>query len=518
MLTCMIDAYERRDVATVDIPGAFLQTKMPEEDRAVHVVLDGRMAELLAKISPDDYQEFVHQHRGQSHIYCKLNVSLYGTLKAALLFWKKLSAYLEDQGFTVNPYDWCVANKMIGGKQCTIVWHVDDLKISHVDSSVVDGIIENLRSEFGRVGDLTVNRGMVHDFLGMKLDFSEEGTFVVDMEQYFNEMLPDLPDDMNGTAATPAAEHLFKTRDDVPKLDEEHAALFHRVTAQLLFASQRARPDLRTVISFLTKRVQAPDEDDYKKLARAIKYVRRTKFLRLKIEAHRLDQNHWFIDGAFAVHQDMKSHTGAYMTFGKGMLDGSSKAQKINTTSSTEAEVVAMHDNMPAILWTMYFMEGQGYPLKPSVVHQDNQSAILLGTNGRGSSGKRTRHMNIRYFFVADVQERKQITMEYCPTDEMIGDFFTKPLQGGKFRRFRNIIMNITDDEYGPVDVDELMRIHQIKMENKNEVKDIINESQSDQIKSQPLQDSQECVGGKIQQVNKMPSYSDVVRGENQAS
>eukprot|EP00984_Skeletonema_dohrnii_P020591 scaffold10074_cov94-Skeletonema_dohrnii-CCMP3373.AAC.1 len=87
---------------------------------------------------------------------------------------------------------------------------------------------------------------------------------------------------MDGTAVSPAAEHLFKTRDDAPKLDEERAVLFHRVTAQLLFASQRARPDLRTAVSFLTKRVQSPDEDDYKKLARAIKYVRRTKFLSLK--------------------------------------------------------------------------------------------------------------------------------------------------------------------------------------------------------------------------------------------
>ena len=125
-------------------------------------------------------------------------------------------------------------------------------------------------------------------------------------------------------------------------------------------------------------------------------------------------------------------------------------------------------------------------PMEPSVVHQDNQSAMLLGTNGKGSSGKRTRHMNIRYFFVADVQERKQIVMEYCPTDEMIGDFFTKPLQGAKFRRFRNIIMNITEDENGPVNIDEIMEIHYKKM-------------QQGLIEPAPAQntalDSQECVG-----------------------
>lgn len=205
------------------------------------------------------------------------------------------------------------------------------------------------------------------------------------------------------------------------------------------------------------------------------------------------------------------------MTFGKGMVNGTSSAQKINTTSSTEAEVVAVHDNMPAILWTRYFMEEQGYPLKPSVVHQDNQSAMLLETNGKGSSGKRTRHMNIRYFFVADVQERKQITMEYCPTDEMIGDFFTKPLQGAKFRRFRNIIMNITHDEYGPVDVDELMKIHQEKMQNRNETKNNDIESKDDQCNTLPPKDSQECVGDEIQQDDKTVSWSDVVRGRQVA-
>ena len=73
--------------------------------------------------------------------------------------------------------------------------------------------------------------------------------------------------------------------------------------------------------------------------------------------------------------------------------------------------------------------------------------------------------MNIRYFFVADVAKRKHITIKYCPTDEMIGDFFTKPLGGAKFRRFRNIIMNCSYDEHGPVDVDALMEVHQKRME-----------------------------------------------------
>ena len=253
----------------------------------------------------------------------------------------------------------------------------------------------------------------------------------------------------------------------------------------------------------MTKRVKSPDEDDYKKLARAIKYIRRTKFLRLTIEATYLDQNHWFIDGAFAVHDNMRSHTGAYMTFGKGMVDGSCTGQKINTTSSTEAEIVAVHDNMGAILWARYFLDAQGYPLKPSEIHQDNLSSMLLKTNGRGSSGKRTRHMNIRYFFVADVQRRNHVNIVHCPTDEMIGDFFTKPLGGSKFRRFRNIIMNIDHDEYGAVDVDELTSIHNAKMAKRIEMRthhaedncELMSKTEHQKMSKDNDTGSQECVG-----------------------
>ena len=136
---------------------------------------------------------------------------------------------------------------------------------------------------------------------------------------------------------------------------------------------------------------------------------------------------------------------------------GHPTSKKINTTSSTEAEVVGVHDNMPVVLWTRYFLQEQGYPLKPSILHQDNQSSVLLENNGRASIGKRKRHMNIRYFFLSDCVKRGHNVIRYFPNDDMIGDFFTKPLQGSKFRRFRIIIMNCSYGEYGPVNIDKIL-------------------------------------------------------------
>ena len=97
------------------------------------------------------------------------------------------------------------------------------------------------------------------------------------------------------------------------------------------------------------------------------------------------------------------------------------------------------------VLWTRYFLEAQGYLIGKNVVYQDNMSTMLLEKNGRASSGKKTKHINVRYFFVTDRIKSKEVSVEYCPTDEMVGDYFTKPLQGLKFREFRRAILNLQD-------------------------------------------------------------------------
>ena len=259
-------------------------------------------------------------------------------------------------------------------------------------------------------------------------------------------MLTGLPDDMDGIATTPAAEHLFKTNDTPTYLSDEDAMFFHHNVAKLLFLCKRARPDLQTAVAFLSTQVKHPDQDDNKKLARAMKYLRKTITLPLTLEVDDLQLVHWWIDGTFATHRDMRSHTGGAMSLGKGVIYGTSTRQKLNTRSSTEAELVAVDDCMSQILWTRYFLAAQGYNINDCVVYQDNKSAILLEENGQASSSKQTRHINIRYYFVADRANCGEIKLRYCPTTEMLGDYFTKPLQGGLFTKFRDRILNLQAD------------------------------------------------------------------------
>jgi hypothetical protein len=113
----------------------------------------------------------------------------------------------------------------------------------------------------------------------------------------------------------------------------------------------------------------------------------------------------------------------------------------LNTKSSTESELVGVDDMMPIMLWTCYFLLSQGYGTVENLLLQDNKSSILLEKNGKASSGKRTRHINIQYFFITDQVNMKEISIGWCPTKKMVADFMTKPLQGSHFRNLRDYIM-----------------------------------------------------------------------------
>jgi len=133
------------------------------------------------------------------------------------------------------------------------------------------------------------------------------------------------------------------------------------------------------------------------------------------------------------------------MSSGKGSMYSILVRQKLNTKSSAEAKLVGVDDAMPMALWTRYFLKTQGYKAANNKMYQDNMSSMLMEKNGRASSGKQTRHINMRCFFVADRIRSQEVSLEHCPTDEMVADCFTKPLQGMTFCKFRKAMLNLDD-------------------------------------------------------------------------
>jgi len=294
-------------------------------------------------------------------------------------------------------------------------------------------------------------RGHTHDYLGMTFDFSIPNTVKVYMKDYVANMLDEFPIHLtkDDVAPTPAAADLFAQPQSVP-LPKDQADIYHTFVAKGLFLCKRARPDTQTTISALCTRVKAPTQDDWCKLLRYLRYLNATRGDELILSADDLRILKWYVDVGFAIHPDFKSHTGGNLTFGKGCPITLSRKQRLNTRSSTNSELVGGDDMSQMILWTDSFMDAQGYPVKDNILYQDNKSTILLLNNGKQSSSKRTRAINIRYFFLTDQIQKGKLRVAYCPTGSMVADFHSKPLQGTLFKSFKRQILG--QDAISPPD------------------------------------------------------------------
>ena len=442
-LCATVDAHEEHDVMTNDIPNAFIQAQLPrwkDGEECILLKITGVLIDFLLELAPEVYGPSVVFEDGKRVLYLQVLRGLYGMLTSALLWYRKFRSDLEGEGYEFNPYDPCVCNKMIDGKQHTVRFHVDDCKSSHVDPKVNDMFYDWLNRLYGHHGEVTVTRGPIHEYLGMTFDFYEKGIVKVDMIPYMNAMVDDFSEQIKDAAKTPAADDVFAegTGATLPKEKKEE---FHTFMAKGIFACKRCRPDIHTATTALCTRVSKPIESDWDKLVRLLKYINGTRNDKLILSADDLSIIKWHVDASFAVHLDFKSHTGAVMSYGRGMPISMSRKQKLNTHSSTEAELVGPDDAMTLILWTKYFMEAQGYAISRNELGQDNKSAILLENNGKRSSSERTRAINICYFFITDQIEKGNIVVEYYPTGDMVADFMSKPLQGKLFEKFKCRIM-----------------------------------------------------------------------------
>jgi hypothetical protein len=438
MLSCVIDANERRHVVTADIEGAYLAVDIDEE---VIIELDQVLADVLTSVDSSKYSQYVHEHNGSSKMYLKLNKALYGCVQSARLFYNHLSNTLNSFGFVANPYDKCVFNKVINDVQCTVLIYVDDIKISSTDIESINTVVKELTRVYKKVN---VNNGQLQSYLGMTIDYTENGTVKFSMDEMIQECLGAFGESLESMAAkTPAANHLFAVNEDCEKLSEQLREKFHSIVAKLLYVAKRVRPDILTAISFLSRRVRVADMDDWKKLKRLLSYLNGSKHLKLRLTALSMNVIECYVDASFAIHDDMKGHTGSIITMGgsKGAVFAKSTKQRIVAKSSTEAELVAVSDSLPQVIWTRNFLKEQGYDIPQAILYQDNQSCIMLSEKGKTVS-QRTRHINIRYFFIQDRVATGEVKLVYKRTEDMLADFFTKPLQGSLFLKHRKDIMN----------------------------------------------------------------------------
>ena len=348
-------------------------------------------------------------------------------------------------GFKLNEYDKCIANKTINGKQCTVAWYVDDNFVSHVEKKVVDDILDKMKEKFG---DLKITRGKKHTFLGINFEFTDDKKLAIDMFEHLGESIELFGEELLGKVTSCAAKGLTEVDSKSQRLDTKRSKLFHSVVAKLLFISKRARPDIEPTVNFLCTRVTKSTEQDWLKLKRLLTFIKNTINDKRYIGMKGMGEIFTWVDAAYGVYDDMRSRTGGTMSFGLGVIHCKTSRQKLNTKSSTEAEVVGVSDYLPYNIWMTLFLKEQGMTIYKNILYQDNQSAMKMERNGRESCTGNSRHIDIRYFFVKDRVAKGEVEIIYCPTEQMLADYFTKPLQGSLFNKFRRVIMG-----YDPISI-----------------------------------------------------------------
>jgi histone deacetylase 1/2 len=432
-------------VSTGDITGAYLKAFMPD-DTYIYMYLDPIVSAITITVDPS----YANYLREDGKILVKLIRALYGCVQSGKLWNDKITNDLIENGFCKHPLEECLFTKSLNNDKIFVLIYVDDLFIVSDNLTLMDDVQNMFQKLYGKI---TFNTEKIHNFIGHTLDFSNKSSVKISMISYLQDILND--NNIIKTVTTPATNSLFQADNiNVPNntynnqqqiIDINNTVFdkikFHRTVAQLLYLAKRTRPDILLSINYLCTKVQHPVAEDNLKLKRILEYLNGTRELGITLEIkNKIEVSGW-IDASYGIHSDRKSHSGVVISLGRGPIFVKSSKQKIIAKSSTEAELIAISDGASQVIWCKDFINYLGYNVKTATIYQDNTSTISLVKKGSASSD-RTRHIDVRYFWIKERVLAKEIEIKHVSTIHMLADILTKPLQGNQFKQARNDLLN----------------------------------------------------------------------------
>lgn len=283
------------------------------------------------------------------------------------------------------------------------------MKSSHVDKEVNKNFKEWFQEIYCKFGDIKAVIGKKHDYLAMILDYADEGKLKVDMRYYIDSLIDNFSYKLNENTKIPWNDNLIQIDEKAKKVNNRRCAVLHKFLMKCMFWGKPGRPDVNPLVTFLSKRLKEPNKGGWTKLVRVLNFLKKSRDEVLTLEADATQTLTWYIDVAFAVHPDMKGHTGVVFTLGKGIIISESSKQKNNARNSTECELHGVDKKKGKVIWTKNFIKNQGFKVKLNLVYQENTSTLKLENNGKASSGKRTRHFVIKLFYVTDLIGRYEL-------------------------------------------------------------------------------------------------------------
>ena len=210
--------------------------------------------DIMCQVNPE-YEQHMRYENGKQVWYLLFTREIYGCIDSELLWYNPFYTMLEGFGFEINPYDKCVANKVIEVTKCTIAWYIEDNKLSHKNLKLIQDIINEVKRHFGQ---LSAVRGNKHTLLGMNI-YTKEKTIQVNMFEQLKEYIESFSQDVSALVTSTATKNIFEVRKDSEQLSEKKGENFHSVVANLLFIINGSIPYLDMAVSFLTTMVSKSD-------------------------------------------------------------------------------------------------------------------------------------------------------------------------------------------------------------------------------------------------------------------
>ena len=424
-----VAAQRRWHIAAFDVKAAYLHADLGEGE-PVCIRFSRQLAQAYVKLYPGA-NSFIGY---DGSMILELHKALYGLKQSALLFYQLLASNLIEMGMKISVFDRSVAYKdnLMAGL------HVDDILTIGEKERDLRRFEVDLNGKF-RAG-VTSHYGDEIKYLGMVIRQSpDRSSFAVSQPKYIEDLLQqadkfrveDAEEDNPGaTAALPHTEDMFQ-----PSSGElVNSASYLSRAGMIMYLATRTRPDLLTIAGVLMQRSRAPKRSDLQMLRRVESYIRGTKDYVRVIDPKSLVVDAC-VDASYAVHPDYKSHTGFMLRVGGSVVHANSTKQKLVTTSSTQSELAALSSVVDRIVWARNWMLEKGIAQPVTRVLQDNQSTMRLAEQGYGTA-RETRHWNVRYFYVKQAIDTKEITLTYSKSEDMPADALTKPVPRAVFEKF----------------------------------------------------------------------------------
>jgi hypothetical protein len=421
----------------LDVGGAYLNATLADPEYM-------RISKELVDLLNDTESAFPDTEiQEDGTVVVQLRKALYGLKQAGRAWYDLLTKELESQGYQRSNIDRCLFTKIVGDSITHIAVYVDDLLIIGNDEIERSNLKEKLRLAYS---EITVQEGENISFVGLEIQTADDKSVKIRQIGYIKDLLEHFKIGELDFEDHPCSDNIMR----MPKADESSVdkSLFLSGIMKIMYLSTRSRPDIAFAVSALASRSSDPKESDMRAMIKIVKYINKTKddFLTFKYGGE--ISLSAFVDASFMCHRDMRSHTGYAIfadTIGSAGIIYRSIKQTTVANSSTEAEIIALHDLVQHLIWIQGIYDSLSIEYKkPTNVYNDNEATIRMNSVPIVNFAGRSKYIARKYFSVYEHVENGSLILKWTGTDDMIADVLTKAIMGNKFKKFKIHLMGNT--------------------------------------------------------------------------